>query len=51
LDTNGNVFGGFTAVKWESCSMVRYKCDESLLGFPSHSILCDHARRVGHAHM
>jgi hypothetical protein len=32
LDTDGNVFGGFTLVEWESVS-GKYKCDNSLRSF------------------
>jgi hypothetical protein len=32
LDTNGNIFGGFTPVEWESCS-GKYKCDNTLTSF------------------
>jgi hypothetical protein len=32
-DTKGNVFGGFTPVKWESGRGGKYKCDDSLRSF------------------
>jgi hypothetical protein len=32
LDTDGNIFGGFTPVEWESASW-KYKCDNSLRSF------------------
>jgi hypothetical protein len=33
-DTDGNVFGGFTPVKWESpASSSKYKGDDSLRSF------------------
>jgi hypothetical protein len=35
LDTDGNIFGGFTPVEWESAS-CKYKCDNSLRSFLSH---------------
>jgi hypothetical protein len=33
LDTKGNVFGGFTPVKWESSPSWKYKSDDSLRSF------------------
>jgi hypothetical protein len=32
LDTNGNVFGGFTPIPWESCRW-KEKADDSLRRF------------------
>jgi uncharacterized coiled-coil protein SlyX len=33
LDTNGNIFGGFTPLAWESPPNWKYKCDDSLKSF------------------
>jgi hypothetical protein len=33
LDTNGNIFGGFTPVEWDSSNYGRKKCDSSLKSF------------------
>jgi archaellum component FlaC len=33
LDTNGNIFGGFTPLKWESPTSWEYKRDEKLKSF------------------
>jgi hypothetical protein len=33
LDTNGNIFGGFTPVEWESPATWKYKVDPSLKSF------------------
>jgi hypothetical protein len=33
LDTDGNVFGGFTPLEWDSESYLNYKCDDSLKSF------------------
>jgi hypothetical protein len=33
LDTNGNIFGGFTPVKWESPPKYKRKVDDSLNSF------------------
>jgi hypothetical protein len=33
LDTNGNIFGGFTPVEWESHYPTRFKADPSLKSF------------------
>jgi hypothetical protein len=33
LDTDGNIFGGFTPVKWESPTFGKYKGDPSLKSF------------------
>jgi hypothetical protein len=33
LDTNGNIFGGFTPVEWESPANAHEKADDSLKSF------------------
>jgi hypothetical protein len=33
LDTNGNIFGAFTPVEWESPTNAKYKADDSLKSF------------------
>jgi hypothetical protein len=33
LDTDGNIFGGFTPVKWDSESVAKYKADPSMKSF------------------
>jgi hypothetical protein len=33
LDTNGNIFGGFTPLAWESPPQSKYKADDSLKSF------------------
>jgi hypothetical protein len=33
LDTDGNIFGGFTPVEWESCRITCFKGDPSLKSF------------------
>jgi hypothetical protein len=33
LDTDGNVFGGFTPLQWESPRKEKWKCDDSLKSF------------------
>jgi hypothetical protein len=33
LDTDGNVFGGFTPLEWESPPLYKNKCDDSLKSF------------------
>jgi hypothetical protein len=33
LDTNGNIFGGFTPVEWKSSTHVKFKADASLKSF------------------
>jgi hypothetical protein len=33
LDTDGNVFGGYMPLQWESALSMKYKCDDSLKSF------------------